>query len=292
MRRCWPPSRPGWPRTASASAPTPTRCSPKNLPWRQRAIEFNRDFPQFHDLLVAVIDARTPRRRTPPRPRWPPRLSADHAHFISVRRPDASPYLQQGGAAVPRHEAAVRPDGPHDRRAAVPGPARRRSHGARPVLRPGIARHGGDAGRRRPDALSDADARASTRRLPTRSPAIRSRCRGRPCSAATCRTWPANTASCWCSRGRITARCSPAAPPPRRCAPPSPSSPFVQGGHGARAHHRPGRAGRRGVRLRRPGRRGRPDRQRGADHAVAVPGRAHLAADRADPAARWCSGCR
>ena len=45
----------------------------------------------------------------------------------SVRRPDASPFLQQGGAAVSRYQAVDRPDGPHHRRAAVPRPARRRS---------------------------------------------------------------------------------------------------------------------------------------------------------------------
>ena len=64
---CWPARRaagravrPGSPSTASASPPTPTRCSPTPLPWRQREIAFERAFPQFSDLLVAVIDADTP----------------------------------------------------------------------------------------------------------------------------------------------------------------------------------------------------------------------------------------
>ena len=30
------------------------------LPWRQHAAEMNKDFPQFRDLLVAVVDARIP----------------------------------------------------------------------------------------------------------------------------------------------------------------------------------------------------------------------------------------
>ena len=30
------------------------------LPWRQHATEFKKDFPQFSDLLVAVIDAHEP----------------------------------------------------------------------------------------------------------------------------------------------------------------------------------------------------------------------------------------
>ena len=31
-----------------------------SLPWRQHAIELNKDFPQFRNLLVAVIDAQEP----------------------------------------------------------------------------------------------------------------------------------------------------------------------------------------------------------------------------------------
>ena len=37
----------------------------QSLPWRQRAIEMNKAFPQFHDLLVAVIDAREPEQARP-----------------------------------------------------------------------------------------------------------------------------------------------------------------------------------------------------------------------------------
>ncbi|HTB45223.1 MAG TPA: MMPL family transporter [Acetobacteraceae bacterium] len=69
----------------------------KSLPWRQRAIQFNRDFPQFNDLLVAVIDARIPEEADATAAALAARLSDDHAHFISVRRPDASPYLQKEG---------------------------------------------------------------------------------------------------------------------------------------------------------------------------------------------------
>ena len=69
----------------------------KSLPWRQRAIQFNRDFPQFNDLLVAVIDARIPEEADATAAALAAKLSDDHAHFISVRRPDASPYLQKEG---------------------------------------------------------------------------------------------------------------------------------------------------------------------------------------------------
>ncbi len=68
-----------------------------NLPWRQRAIQFNQNFPQFGDLLVAVIDARIPEEADATATALAAELSADHTHFISVRRPDASPYLQKEG---------------------------------------------------------------------------------------------------------------------------------------------------------------------------------------------------
>jgi hopanoid biosynthesis associated RND transporter like protein HpnN len=69
----------------------------KTLPWRQRAIQFNQDFPQFNDLLVAVVDARIPEEADATAAELAAKLSADHVHFISVRRPDASPYLQKEG---------------------------------------------------------------------------------------------------------------------------------------------------------------------------------------------------
>ncbi len=61
---------------------------------------------------------------------------------------------EAGGAAVPGHQAADRPDEPDDRRAAVPRPAGRRPDGARVVFGTVAARHGGDQGRRRSGALS------------------------------------------------------------------------------------------------------------------------------------------
>ncbi|HVC63017.1 MAG TPA: MMPL family transporter [Acetobacteraceae bacterium] len=69
----------------------------QNLPWRQRAIRFDHDFPQFRDLLVAVIDARIPEEADATAAALAARLSADHTHFISVRRPDTSPYLEKEG---------------------------------------------------------------------------------------------------------------------------------------------------------------------------------------------------
>ena len=67
------------------------------LPWRQRAMQFDRDFPQFSNLLVAVVNARVPEEADATAEALAARLSADHTHFITVRRPDASPWLKQEG---------------------------------------------------------------------------------------------------------------------------------------------------------------------------------------------------
>ena len=67
------------------------------LPWRQRAAEMNRDFPQFRNLLVAVIDARIPEEADATAAELADRLSADQSHFQTVRRPDANPFLQKEG---------------------------------------------------------------------------------------------------------------------------------------------------------------------------------------------------
>jgi hopanoid biosynthesis associated RND transporter like protein HpnN len=67
------------------------------LPWRQHAAEMNRDFPQFRDLLVAVVDARIPEEAEATAAELNARLLADPAHFLSVRRPDASPFLEKEG---------------------------------------------------------------------------------------------------------------------------------------------------------------------------------------------------
>jgi uncharacterized protein len=67
------------------------------LPWRQQAAEMNRDFPQYRDLLVAVVDARIPEEADATANDLATRLSADKSHFLTVRRPDANPFLQKEG---------------------------------------------------------------------------------------------------------------------------------------------------------------------------------------------------
>jgi hopanoid biosynthesis associated RND transporter like protein HpnN len=67
------------------------------LPWRQRAAEMNRDFPQFRDLLVGVVDARIPEEADATAAELASRLAADKTHFRTVRRPDSNPFLDKEG---------------------------------------------------------------------------------------------------------------------------------------------------------------------------------------------------
>jgi hopanoid biosynthesis associated RND transporter like protein HpnN len=67
------------------------------LPWRQRQAAFDKSFPQFHNLLVAVIDAQVPEEADATAAALAERLAADNAHFHNVRRPDSSPYLAREG---------------------------------------------------------------------------------------------------------------------------------------------------------------------------------------------------
>jgi uncharacterized protein len=68
-----------------------------SLPWRQRAEIFKGYFPQFRDLLVAVIDAKEPEEAENTAAALAEKLEQDSEHFRSVRRPDASPFLKQEG---------------------------------------------------------------------------------------------------------------------------------------------------------------------------------------------------
>lgn len=69
----------------------------QSLPWRQRAIEMNRNFPQFADLLVAVVDGRTPEEADATAAALARRVAEDTTHFRSVRRPDALPFFEKQG---------------------------------------------------------------------------------------------------------------------------------------------------------------------------------------------------
>jgi hypothetical protein len=68
-----------------------------SLPWRQRAIAFRAEFPQFTDVLAIVVDAKEPEEAEATAAGLTRAVAADHAHFRSVSRPDSSPFLQQEG---------------------------------------------------------------------------------------------------------------------------------------------------------------------------------------------------
>jgi len=67
------------------------------LPWRQKAEALKRDFPQFQDILVAVVDGRTPEEADATADALARAATADAAHFRLVRRPDASPFFFRHG---------------------------------------------------------------------------------------------------------------------------------------------------------------------------------------------------
>jgi hypothetical protein len=68
-----------------------------NLPWRQRAAAFKAEFPQFQNLLVAVIDAREPEEAEVTATTLAESLAADQAHFQLVQRPDGSTFFRKEG---------------------------------------------------------------------------------------------------------------------------------------------------------------------------------------------------
>ncbi len=68
-----------------------------SLPWKQREAALKHDFPQFSNLIVAVIDADIPEEADATAAGLADALGPDHAHFLTVRQPTNSPYLNQEG---------------------------------------------------------------------------------------------------------------------------------------------------------------------------------------------------
>ena len=67
------------------------------LHWKQREQHYDRLFPQFNNLLVAVIDARIPEEADATATALARALESDHTDFHSVRRPDALPFFATDG---------------------------------------------------------------------------------------------------------------------------------------------------------------------------------------------------
>ncbi len=68
-----------------------------SLTWRQAEQQYARDFPQFSDLLVVVIDAQEQEEAQAVATALAAKLSADKANFRTVTRPDASPFFAKEG---------------------------------------------------------------------------------------------------------------------------------------------------------------------------------------------------
>ena len=72
-----------------------------SLPWRQRAEAYDKEFPQFRDLLVAVVDAQEPEEADATAGELAEKLAADHQHFISVTPARLVALPHQGRLPVP-----------------------------------------------------------------------------------------------------------------------------------------------------------------------------------------------
>ncbi|MBM7132240.1 MMPL family transporter [Dyella mobilis] len=69
----------------------------KTLPWRQHAMAFDREFPQFNNLLVMVVRGATAEETDETAAQLAKAMEADKKHFIDVSRPDADPFFRTEG---------------------------------------------------------------------------------------------------------------------------------------------------------------------------------------------------
>ncbi|MFZ0870759.1 MAG: MMPL family transporter [Rhodanobacter sp.] len=68
-----------------------------SLPWRQQELATDREFPQFNDVLVAVVRGATPEETDAAAAALAKALQADHSHFRDATRPDADPFFRHEG---------------------------------------------------------------------------------------------------------------------------------------------------------------------------------------------------
>ena len=68
-----------------------------SLPWRQQELATDREFPQFNDVLVAVVRGATPEETDAAASALAAALQADHTHIRDVTRPDADPFFRHEG---------------------------------------------------------------------------------------------------------------------------------------------------------------------------------------------------
>jgi hopanoid biosynthesis associated RND transporter like protein HpnN len=68
-----------------------------HLPWRQRQLAFDAAFPQLHDQIIVVIDARTPELGEDAAAGLTEKLKARPDQFEFVRRPDGGEFFRRDG---------------------------------------------------------------------------------------------------------------------------------------------------------------------------------------------------
>jgi uncharacterized protein len=85
-----------------------TKLIARDIPWRQREIEFDKLFPDRNGgYILAVVDAPTPELATLARAELADKLTADSSRFKSVSQPGGSPFFTQNGLLfLPTEELA------------------------------------------------------------------------------------------------------------------------------------------------------------------------------------------
>jgi hopanoid biosynthesis associated RND transporter like protein HpnN len=69
----------------------------EKLPWRQREIAFDKEFPQNSNLIAVVVDGATPEQAEAATAALATKLAATPALFTSVVRPDGGPFFDRNG---------------------------------------------------------------------------------------------------------------------------------------------------------------------------------------------------
>lgn len=68
-----------------------------SLPWRQQEVALDREFPQFNDVLVAVVRGATPEETDEAAAELAQIVRADSKHFRDATQPDADPFFRREG---------------------------------------------------------------------------------------------------------------------------------------------------------------------------------------------------
>src|SRR5580704_6170945 len=85
-----------------------TKLIARDIPWRQREIDFDKLFPNRNGgYILAVVDAPTPELATVARAELADKLTADSSRFKSVSQPGGSPFFTRNGLLfLPTEELA------------------------------------------------------------------------------------------------------------------------------------------------------------------------------------------